>query len=109
MRGDYSRVRSIRGPIMLITVGVLFALQNFTAFGFEQTWPVLLIVLGLLHLIGRTAAPQAPEPPPPPYNFPPAGSRPYAQTGYSQGPQPGATQGTEKGGFGGSANPGGAA
>lgn len=108
MRGDHSRVRSIRGPIMLITVGVLFALQNFTAFGFEQTWPVLLIVLGLLHLIGRSVAPPPPEAPPPPYNFPPAGSRPYTETGYSQGP-PAPTQGTEKGGFGGSANPGGAA
>ena len=43
----------------LITVGVLFALQNFTPYGFGQTWPVLLIVFGLLSLwAGGWAAPR---------------------------------------------------
>lgn len=45
-------VRAIRGPIILITVGVLFAFDKFTEFRFSQTWPVLLIVLGLLSLAG---------------------------------------------------------
>jgi hypothetical protein len=45
-------VRAIRGPVILITVGVLFAFDKFTAFRFSQTWPVLLIVLGLLSLGG---------------------------------------------------------
>jgi hypothetical protein len=45
-------VRAIRGPVILITVGVLFAFDKFTAFSFSQTWPVLLIVLGLLSLAG---------------------------------------------------------
>jgi hypothetical protein len=45
-------VRAIRGPVVLITVGVLFAFDKFTAFRFSQTWPVLLIVLGLLSLAG---------------------------------------------------------
>ena len=54
MRGDRSTARAIRGPITLITVGVLFALQNFTPYGFDQTWPVLLIVFGLLSLVGRS-------------------------------------------------------
>jgi hypothetical protein len=105
MRGDRSTVRAIRGPITLITVGVLFALQNFTPYGFEQTWPVLLIVFGLLSLIGRGVPQQPPPPPPPPYNFPPAGGarpQPYTQTGYSQAPPP-AAQAPQKGGFGGSA------
>jgi hypothetical protein len=50
-------VRAVRGPIILITVGTLFALNNFTTLGFSQTWPVLLIVIGLLSLLGRTARP----------------------------------------------------
>jgi hypothetical protein len=45
-------MRAIRGPVLLITVGVLFAFDKFTEFRFSETWPVLLIVLGLLHLAG---------------------------------------------------------
>ena len=58
-------LRAIRGPVILITLGVLFALNNFTRFGFSETWPVLLIVLGLLSLLGRQTSP------PPPYSNPP--------------------------------------
>lgn len=46
-------VRAIRGPVILITVGVLFAVDKFTAFRFSQTWPVLLIVVGVLSLGSR--------------------------------------------------------
>lgn len=46
-------IRAVRGPIILITVGTLFALDHFTPWGFHQTWPVILIVVGLLTLIGR--------------------------------------------------------
>ena len=45
-------MRSIRGPVTLITIGVLFTVDRFTAYHFSQTWPVLLIVLGLLQLLG---------------------------------------------------------
>jgi hypothetical protein len=45
-------VRAVTGPIILITIGVLFAFDRFTDFRFSQTWPVLLIVVGLLKLIG---------------------------------------------------------
>ena len=50
-------VCAVRGPIILITVGSLFALDHFTPWGFQQTWPVLLIVLGLLTLLGRMSRP----------------------------------------------------
>ena len=46
-------VRAVRGPIILITIGTLFALDHFTPYGFQQTWPVILIVVGLLTLAGR--------------------------------------------------------
>ena len=46
-------VRAVRGPILLITIGTLFALDHFTQYGFYQTWPVILVVVGLLTLAGR--------------------------------------------------------
>jgi hypothetical protein len=53
MNGEPSLLRAIRGPILLITVGVLFALNNLTRYGFAETWPVLLIVAGVLSLLPR--------------------------------------------------------
>jgi hypothetical protein len=105
---DASLIRAIRGPITLITVGVLFALNNFTPYQFHQTWPVLLIVFGLLSLMRRGATPPPPpyaQPYPqaaPPYNPPPAGpgAGSYRQSPY---PEPVASAGPSKGGFGSSA------
>jgi hypothetical protein len=101
MKGsEPSIMRAIRGPITLITVGVLFALNNFTPYSFDKTWPVLLIVFGLLSLLKRGMDPAAPPPPPvqpyppPVYAYPAQGS--YAQSTYSQPPP-------AKGGFGASA------
>lgn len=45
-------VTAIRGPIILITIGVLFLLDKFTSLSFGQTWPVILIVVGALALAG---------------------------------------------------------
>jgi len=50
---SHDMVRAVRGPILLITIGTLFALDHFTPYGFLQTWPVILIVVGLLTLAGR--------------------------------------------------------
>jgi len=62
---DLNLIRAIRWPITLITVGALFALNNFTPYGFHQTWPVLLIVFGLMSLLGRGAASLPPTGAPP--------------------------------------------
>jgi hypothetical protein len=48
-------VRAIRGPILLITVGTLFAIDHAGGYGFTRTWPVLIIVLGILKLLESTA------------------------------------------------------
>jgi hypothetical protein len=54
MNGDsLSLVRAVRGPLMLIAVGTLFALDHFTRYKIWQTWPTLLILLGLLILLER--------------------------------------------------------
>lgn len=44
--------RAITGPVILITLGVLFAFDRYTEIRFSETWPILLIVLGLLRLAG---------------------------------------------------------
>lgn len=59
-------MRAITGPVVLITVGVLFTIDRFSTFGFGQTWPILLIVIGLLKLIGGRRRRDFISPPPPP-------------------------------------------
>lgn len=43
-------MNAIRGPVIVIMVGVLLALDQFTNVSFRQTWPALLIVAGVLSL-----------------------------------------------------------
>ncbi len=50
-------VRAARGPILLITLGLLFVSDYFGPFPFHRTWPVLLIVYGVLKLAERILAP----------------------------------------------------
>ncbi len=89
MNGSRHVVRAVRGPVTLITVGVLFALNNFTQYRFDQTWPVLLIVFGLLSLLGRGTQPAPPAAPT--YAWPPPPSA-YAPGGYRQSSYPGVGQ-----------------
>ena len=55
--------QAIRGPILLITIGVLFAMHQAGVLHFTRTWPLILIVIGVLKLIERLAMPQSPVPP----------------------------------------------
>jgi hypothetical protein len=48
-------VRAVRGPLMLIALGVLLMLDRFTYFGFSRSWPVLVILFGVLKLAERAA------------------------------------------------------
>jgi hypothetical protein len=41
-------VGAVTGPLLLITLGVLFAVQEAGSYRFRETWPVLLIVYGLM-------------------------------------------------------------
>ena len=75
-RGDY-RHRSMAGPAVLITIGVLSLLQNlherwWGVPGWGHTWPLILLVIGVLKLIERGEHYEAPPPPPPPAGIPPS-------------------------------------
>ena len=43
------------GAAILITVGLLFLLQNMWHIGFGESWPALLIVIGLFMYLGNSA------------------------------------------------------
>jgi hypothetical protein len=45
---------------MMTALGSLLALDHFTQYSFGRTWPVLLIVMGLMTLAERMARPQTP-------------------------------------------------
>ena len=51
MTGSF--LSAIRGPVLMITLGVLLAIDQFGALSFARTWPVLLIVFGLFKLAER--------------------------------------------------------
>ena len=70
-------IRGLAGPAVVMTLGVLWLLHEMHGgrFYFGSTWPVLLIVIGLLHLASSMASrdghidstpPLGPPPPPAP-------------------------------------------
>jgi fatty acid desaturase len=59
---SYGLLQAIRGPIMLITLGGLVAMDYFGVYGFGRTWPLLIIVFGILKLLERAAAGPAADP-----------------------------------------------
>jgi len=64
--------QAVRGPIMLITLGALVAIDH-SGYGlsFWRTWPLLFIVYGVLKLVERLL-PRPAYIPPPPQAPPPA-------------------------------------
>ena len=70
-----SFLQAVRGPIMLITLGALVAIDYAGVYGFWRTWPILIIVFGVLKLLERASAKPG-QPQPGQYPGGPAGSRP---------------------------------
>ena len=64
-------VQAVRGPLMLITLGALVAIDYAGIYGFWRTWPILIIMFGLLKLLERAVAKPAP---PYPGGRPPGGN-----------------------------------
>lgn len=54
--------QAIRGPILLITLGTLLSIDHFGPYSFWRTWPVLIIVFGLMKLLERAATRSAVRP-----------------------------------------------
>jgi hypothetical protein len=52
-RGDY-RHRSLAGAAVLITVGALALLDNLNGPNWDRTWPVILLVIGIVKLLERS-------------------------------------------------------
>ncbi|MGH9601988.1 MAG: LiaI-LiaF-like domain-containing protein [Terriglobales bacterium] len=45
------RRSGLTGPVMMVTIGTLFLIANYTRFDFGDLWPVILIVMGGLMLL----------------------------------------------------------
>jgi hypothetical protein len=61
-------ISSYRGgltwPVVLITLGLMFLLDEFAPqWGFRRTWPALLVVIGILKLIDSGRPPRPPAGP----------------------------------------------
>lgn len=58
------RRSSLTGPVFLITLGVIFLVDQLVpGWGISKTWPVLLVVIGVLKLVDSTRPPRPPEGP----------------------------------------------
>ncbi len=93
--------RRLMGPIVLITIGVLFLLDQVSDWSFWRTWPILFIVIGAVKIFERFLAPSigSGTPPPGPSNVTwhgpgdtpgsnvPPGNAPSNPTGTNSPPQ----------------------
>ncbi len=90
--------RRIRGPVFLLTFGVTAALSVWHVIGFEKSWPLYLIVYGVLRLAegaaftagGTVVPPLYPTQSYPPQGYAPSGAGTFYQgSGPSGAPAPG--------------------
>lgn len=58
---SYITIRRMRGPALLITVGVTALLDQFHILNYGQSWPLYLIVLGLWKFAENNALSRAME------------------------------------------------
>jgi hypothetical protein len=84
-----------RGPVLLIALGVLCAMHQANILSLSRTWPLIIIVVGVLKLVERSFMPPAPLPPQFPNQWAgqPGGPGPYQYQGFTPTPGgPGPTQ-----------------
>jgi hypothetical protein len=71
-------IRRLRGPAFLILVGITALLNQWGVLSFSRSWPLYLILAGVIGLAERAAILAAPPAPP---MYP----GPYASTAYPHG------------------------
>jgi hypothetical protein len=82
-------IRGLMGPAVVITIGVLFLLQQTRGgyFDFGNTYPVILVVIGVI-LLASSLSPMdghvSSAPAPPPVPGPPPGSAQNSAPGQGQ-------------------------
>lgn len=81
-------IRSFVGPAVVMTLGVLWLLSEVRGgiFYWGSTWPVILIVIGILHLASSMAPRQGHVDAVPLQNIPPAPPSPPPAVSGSQAP-----------------------
>ena len=85
---DRCRYRGLMGPAVLVTLGTLFLLESYDLISFHRTWPLLLVVIGVVKVLqGNASTAGHVEPLPPGMPMPPPGSgSPGPVSGPPQGP-----------------------
>jgi hypothetical protein len=71
-------IRRLRGPAFLILVGITALLNQWGILSFSRSWPLYLILAGVIGLAERAAIMAAPP-------VPPVYPSPYAPTAYGPG------------------------
>ena len=55
---------SLMGPVILITLGAMLLLDQFLpGWSMRRTWPLLLVIVGVLKLVDSARPPRAPQGP----------------------------------------------
>lgn len=55
-------IRALKGPVILIVLGFLFLIDHSGGLDFSQTWPVLIILFGVIKLLERVLGRNEPPP-----------------------------------------------
>lgn len=81
------RTQGMMGAAVLITIGILFLLENYYVVPFDRSFPVLLLVIGAVLLISRTGSTEGHIDPnqysgsvPPPQQWTPGAGAPPSTT-----------------------------
>jgi hypothetical protein len=88
----YILIRRLRGPAFLLLVGVIALLAQAHILSWGRSWPLYLILGGVLLLAERAALAGEDMYPPPPYPGAPYPGSPYQGSPYQGGVDPNATQ-----------------
>jgi hypothetical protein len=81
-------MRCIMWPSIMVTVGVLFLMDNLGGPSFERTWPLILLVIGAVKLLQSNASDAGHIGPPPPVFPPPSVAPPAAPVADPNVPMP---------------------